>query len=169
MMRFARHLFIISIVTLVSCSTPGGPYPSLAPRAGEALDPRVPVIRPLNDRPVTPALAARLAQLVGQANRGQSDFAPLAARAEQLAGGGVRRQSDGWVEAQQALSAAIAARGPTARALGDVDAIGADMLEKQGGLAPSDLAAIQRAQAEVGAIDEGQADRIKAVQRRLGL
>jgi hypothetical protein len=50
-----------------------------------------------------------------------------------------------------------------------VDAIGADMLEKQGGLSPSDLAAIQRAQAEVGAIDEGQAERIKAVQRRLGI
>ena len=159
----------ILIAAVGACSTPGGPYPSLAPRAGEALDPRVPVERPINDRPVTPALAARLAELVGQANRGQSDFAPLAARAEQLASSAGGPQSDGWVAAQETLSAAIAARGPTARALGDVDAIGADMLEKQGGLSPSDLAAIQRAQAEVGAIDEGQAERIKAVQRRLGI
>ncbi len=162
--------FILTIVAaLGACSTPGGPYPSLAPRAGEALDPRVPVERPINDRPVTPALAARLAELVGQAERGQSDFAPLAAKAEQLANGAGGPQSDGWVEAQQALSAAVAARGPTARALGDIDAIGANLLEKQGGLAPNDLAAIQRAQAEAGAIDQRQADRIKAVQNRLGI
>jgi hypothetical protein len=86
-----------------------------------------------------------------------------------LAGSAGGPQSDGWVAAQEALSAAIAARGPTARALGDVDAIGGDLLEQQRGLAPNDLAAMQRAQAEVGALDERQSDRIKAVQNRLGI
>jgi hypothetical protein len=168
-MRFPRHLFLFAVALLAACSTPGGPYPSLAPRAGEAVDPRLAVERPINDRPVTPALAARLAELLNDAERGQAAFAPLAARAEQLAGSAGGPQSDGWVAAQEALSAAIAARGPTARALGDVDAIGGDLLEQQRGLAPNDLAAIQRAQAEVGALDERQSDRIKAVQNRLGI
>ena len=43
------------------------------------------------------------------------------------------------------------------------------MLQSQGGIAPNDLAAIKRAGAEVGAIDQRQADRIKAIQRRLGI
>jgi hypothetical protein len=63
----------------------------------------------------------------------------------------------------------LAARDPTARALGDIDALGATMLQTQGGLAPNDLAAIQSAGAEVAALDQRQADRIKALQERLGL
>ena len=60
------------------------------------------------------------------------------------------------------------ARGPTRLALGDIDALGADALQTQGGIAPNDLAAIKSAGAEVGAIDQRQADRIKAIQARLG-
>jgi hypothetical protein len=41
-------------------------------------------------------------------------------------------------------------------------------LQTQGGLAPSDLAAIQAAASEIGAIDRAQAGRIDAIQRRLG-
>jgi len=62
-----RRLALLSLVALSACSAPGGPYPSLHPRAGEAIDPRVPVVRPINDRPVTPSLAAHLASLVEQA------------------------------------------------------------------------------------------------------
>src|SRR5690242_715793 len=51
------------IVALTGCTAPGGPYPSLQPRAAEAIDPRVPVERPMNDRPVTAALAGRLSAL----------------------------------------------------------------------------------------------------------
>ena len=47
-----RRLALLSLVALSACSAPGGPYPSLHPRAGEAIDPRVPVVRPINDRPV---------------------------------------------------------------------------------------------------------------------
>ncbi|MES2120565.1 MAG: hypothetical protein V4513_08325 [Pseudomonadota bacterium] len=168
-MRRALPLILTGMSALGACSTPGGPYPTLAPRAAEQVDPRVPVVRPINDRPVTAALAARLAELVAQAERGQSDFAPLADQAEKLAASAGAPQSDSWATAQEMLSAAVAARGPTARALGDIDAISADMLETQRGIAPNDFAAIQRAQAEVGGIDQRQSDRIKAVQRRLGI
>jgi hypothetical protein len=156
-------------LALAACSSPGGPYPSLQPRAAEASDPRVPVERPMNGRPVTPALAARLAELVDQARAGDSAFDPVAAEAERLTGAAGAPESDSWVAAQQALSAAIEARRATATALGDIDALGASALQTQGGIAPNDLAAIQRAAAEVGALDQRQADRISAMQRRLGL
>jgi hypothetical protein len=162
--------FLLSIIGLVAgCSTPGGPYPSLQPRAAEAIDPRVPVERPINDRPVTPALSAELAQLVGEARDGDGAFQPAASRAEQLASAAGAPQSEGWIVAQQALSAAIAARQPTVSAQADIDALGARALQTQGGIAPNDLKAIQAAAAEVAALDQRQADRIKAVQQRLGL
>jgi hypothetical protein len=73
------------------------------------------------------------------------------------------------VAAQEALSAAVAAAGPTRIALGDIDGLGAAALQRQGGIAPNDLAAIKSAQAEVAALDERQSERIRAIQRRLGL
>ena len=163
-----RSAALLIILLLGACAAPGGPYPSLQPRAAERIDPRVPVERPVNDRPVTPALAARLAELIGQAHGGEAAFEPAAAEAERLAANAGAPQSEGWTVAQQALSAAIEARGPTASALGDVDALGANALQTQGGIAPNDLAAIQSASAEIGALDERQTARIKALQERLG-
>ena len=168
-MRNAVSLAVLMSVGLIACAPSGGPFPSLQPRAGEDVDPRVPVIRPMNDRPVTPALASRLAELVSEARSGDAAFTPLAAEAERLAAAAGAPQSESWVAAQQALSAAVEARGPTARAVGDIDALGANLLQTQQGLAPADLAAIQSAGAEAGAIDQRQADRIKAVQARLGV
>ena len=162
-------LSIAAISSLGACSTPGGPYPSLQPRAGEAVDPRVPVVRPMNERPVTPALASQLAALVAQAREGDAAFGPAADEAERLAGAAGPASSESWIAAQEALTAAIAARGPTTIALGDIDALGGTKLQEQAGLAPSDLAAIKSAGAEVGAIDQRQAARIKVIQDRLGM
>ena len=158
----------LTILLLGACAAPGGPYPSLQPRAAEAIDPRVPVDRPINDRPVTPALAARLAELLAQAHSGDATFEPAAAEAERLAASAGAAQSESWTVAEQALSAAIDARGATASALGDVDAIAATALQTQGGIAPNDLSAIQNAAAEIAALDQRQASRIKALQQRLG-
>lgn len=156
------------IAALAACTSPGGPPPSLQPRAAEAIDPRVPIVRPVNDRPVDPALASRLAELIRQARAGDAAFRAAIEHAERLAASAGAPRSEGWVAAQQALSAADAAREPTGRALGDIDALGAERLQTQGGLAPNDLAAIRSAGAEVGAIDQRQAERIDAIQRRLG-
>jgi hypothetical protein len=54
------------------------------------------------------------------------------------------------------------------RALAEIDALGAGRLQAQGGLAPADLAAVQSAAAAAGAIDRRQAERIAAMQRRVG-
>ena len=123
----------------------------------------------MNDRPVTPAVASHLAQLVGEARNGDAAFSSQAAEAERLAAVAGAPHSEGWVAAQEALSAAIAAAGPTRIAMADIDALGAHALQTNGGMSPNDLAAIKTAGAEVGAIDQRQADRIKAIQRRLGL
>lgn len=159
----------LAFLALGACTTPGGPYPSLQPRVGEAVDPRLPVERPMNDRPVTTALASQLAQLVAQARDGDAAFHSSATEAERLAAAAGAPQTEGWVAAQEALSAAIAAAGPTRIALSDIDAIGANALQTHGGISPNDLAAIKSAGADVGAIDQRQADQISAIQRRLGI
>ena len=162
------HVAVLSALSLGACSSPGGPFPSLQPRAVEAVDPRLPVEAPVNSRPVDPGLASRLAALVAQAQSGDAAFAPLASRAEALAAGIAGPNGEAWVSAQEALSAAVAARAPTARALGEADALAAEALARQGGIAPSDFAAIRDAAAEIAAIDARQAGRVDAIQRRLG-
>jgi hypothetical protein len=163
-----RPLFLTMLV-LAGCSSTGGPYPSLQPRAAEAIDPRVAVVRPMNDRPVRPTLATQLAALVEQARGGDAAFGPAASEAERLASAAGTPQSESWIVAQEALSAAIAARKPTVVALSDIDALGATALQTQGGIAPNDLKAIQNASAEVSTMARGQTDRLDALQKRLGL
>jgi len=163
-----RSLPFVALLAVTACTSAGGPYPSLQPRPAEAIDPRVQPIRPINDRPVTPALAAQLGALVAQARAGEATFGPAVVQAEQLAASAGAPQSEGWIAAQEALSAAIAARKPTALAQADIDALAASALQTKGGIAPNDLEAIQDAAAQVAAIARGQTDRIDAVKRRLG-
>ena len=164
-----RRTALIPMMVLTACAAPGGPYPSLQPRAAEAIDPRTPVVRPMNDRPVTAGLMARLSALVDQARNRTSAFDSAASAAERLAAGAGAPQSESWIAAQEALTAAIAARQATAQALGDIDEIAATSLQNQRGIAPNDLAAIQGAAGEVAVLDSRQAARIDAIQNRLGL
>jgi len=163
-----RVAILSPILVLAACSAPGGPYPSLQPRAAETIDPRLPVERPINDKPISGELAGRLSTLVEQARNGSAAFDSAAAAAERLAGNAGGRTSESWIAAQQALTAAIAARSPVTRAAGDIDAIAATALQTRGGIAPKDFAAIQRAAEEVGGLNDRQAARIAALQRRLG-
>jgi len=164
-----RNAVCLTILALGACSAPGGPYPSLRPRAAETIDPRLPVSRPMNDRPVSAALASRLAALVDQARSGNAAFESAVAEAERLSVSAGPPQSEGWIAAEEALTAAIAARRPTATALADIDELAGNALETQRGIAPNDLAAIQTAAAEAGALDERQAARVAAIQKSLGL
>jgi hypothetical protein len=152
-----------------ACSAPGGPYPSLQPRAAETIDPRVPIERPINDRPASPALAAQLGALIDQARAGTGAFDEAADQAEAAAANAGEPHGEGWIAAQEALSGAVAADEPAAKALADVDGLAARALQAQGGIAPNDLAAIQSAAATISSIARRQAARIDAIQRRLGL
>jgi hypothetical protein len=164
-----RNAVCLMLLALSACAAPGGPYPSLQPRAAEAIDPRVPVERPMNNRPVSGSLAANLSALIDQAQSGNTAFDSAAADAERLAASAGAPQSEGWVAAQEALTAAIGARRQTATALGDIDALAAKALQTQRGIAPNDLAAIKNAQSVVGALDRRQAERVDAIQKRLGI
>jgi len=164
-----RKALLLTILALSACAAPGGPYPSLQPRAAEAIDPRVPVERPMNNRPVTSRLATNLAALVDQAQSGNAGFESAIADAERLAVSAGAPRSEGWIAAEQALTGAIAARRQTATALGDIDALAASALQTQGGISPYDLAAIQNAQSLVGTLDRRQAERVDAIQKRLGI
>ena len=132
------------------------------------IDPRVPVVATTVPRPVDPTLTSRLAALISKARQSEGAFVVAAGEAQRLAGAAGPPQSEAWIAAQQALSAAVAARAPTAQALGDIDAVADARVAKNGGIAPADLAAIEAAAAEVGAIDRNQAQVIEQLQARIG-
>lgn len=167
MTRFASF-FALLFALATGCASPSGDVPSLQPRSAETIDPRLPVGQPVNDRPVDPALVARLDALVSQARAGEAEFEAAIEAARLAATSAGDPQSEGWIVAQEALSGAIKAREAVANAMGEVDGIGAELLIAQGGLAPSDLAALQRAAEIVGAIDKRQADAVASVQAQLG-
>jgi hypothetical protein len=164
-----RVSLVISAAALSGCAAPPASVPSLAPRAAEAVDPRVPIPAEVIVGPADANLSAHLAALVDQAQAGDSAFEGAAAEAERLGQAAGTSQSESWVVAQQALSVAQSARAPTTRALGDIDALAANALERQGGLPPGNLAAIRTAASTVSAIDNRQSARIEAIESRLGL
>lgn len=165
-----RHpaLALLFSALVAGCSASSGTIPSLAPRAAEQIDPRVPVERPLNDRPVAPGLAVRLGVLVAQARSGETGFEAAIAAARRAADAAGARESESWIVAQEALSAAVKAREPAAMAISEIDSIGAELLVAQGGLAPADLAAIESAAEVAGTINRRQAEAVAAIQARLG-
>ena len=163
-----RSIVLTGLALLSACSTPAVNAPSLAPRAAEAIDPRLPIPDIVSAGPASPDLVARLNALVGQARAGDASFQAAAAEAERLAAGAGDPQSESWVVAQQALSAAVAARAPVTQAMGDIDAIGSTELASKGSVAPADQAALAAAAATVGEIDRRQAAVIDRLQRRLG-
>ena len=167
-MRSCLLMLSASAMLLAGCSKVDGPYPSLQPRAAETVDPRLPVAPLSAPAAASAALIAQLDTLLSQARTGDAAFRPAVARAEQLARSAGGPQSESWILAQQALSAAMAARGPTMRALGDVDELAARQIELRATIAPADLLSVQQAAAAISAIASDQQARIEAVARRLG-
>lgn len=163
----SRAFPLLALLALAACAAPTG-VPSLAPRTAEGIDPRVPVVNAVPMTPADPALVARLAELVASARSGDTAFRAVIGEAQRLAAAAGPSESESWIAAQQALSVAVAARAPTTRALGDIDAITAARLARDSGIASGDYAAIQAALAEVAAIEQRQAASIDALQRRLG-
>ena len=164
MVRFATLLSLL----IAACATPRAGESSLAPRAGEALDPRVPIPGDIVAGPADPALAASIARLMAEVRAGDAAFAAAAVDAQRLAAAAGPPQSESWIEAQQALSALVAARAPVAKATADLDGLAAARLAASGGMLPGDLAAIEAATTEAGAIGEREASTIDRLQAQLG-
>lgn len=163
-----RSIAFLPLAVISGCSAPMVSAPSLAPRAAEAIDPRLPIpdVRPTG--PASAALVTRLGTLIAQARSGDVAFQSAAGEADRLASSAGGPQSESWVVAQQALSAAVQARAPVTQALGDIDEIGSTQLASRGSVAPADQAALASAAATVGDIDRRQAAAIERIQRRLG-
>ena len=152
---------------LSACTTTPTSEPSLAPRAAEAIDPRVPIPNEIVAGPADPALAARIAELMAEIRAGDAAFQATSEPAERLAAAAGPAQSESWIEAQQALSALVAARAPVTRAMADLDALAATRVVVGGGVLPGDLAAIQAATSEAGAISQRHAELIDRLEARL--
>ena len=126
----ARHLClaapIILIVPLNACSD-GGHYRVLLPRASEIghASPSKTPAQTVPPRPADVALLAQLSSLEAQAQAGQAAFVQQRAKmaAKVLAARSAPMLSEAWVDAQQALSALEAARGPTLIARGALDSL----------------------------------------------
>ena len=150
------------------CASPAIAPPSLAPRATEAIDPRLPVERALVVRPVTAGLTARLAGLLAEARAGEAAFRSALGPAQRAAAAAGPARSESWIAAQQALSALDASLARTTRALSDIDALAGADIEARSGIGADDLAAIQQAAAEAGALDAAQRREIAALNARIG-
>ena len=162
-----RALPILAVSLLAGCSSTPVAAPSLAPRPAESIDPRVPVPELAIPTSPTGGLVQQLERLVAQAQSGDAAFRPLADRARELAASAGPKESESWVVAQQALSAAVAARAPVASAVGDIDALGAQRIQKLGGIGLADLNAIDAAAAKVAEIDSREAAALDGIQRLL--
>ena len=162
-MRSMLLLFTMSIVAGCSNLSPSA-EPSLAPRAAEAIDPRLPVRDTAPAGSVDPTLAARLETLLSAAHSGAPAFEARAAEANRLAAGAGPMASESWVAAEQALSQLVEQYGVTTGAAADIDKLAADRLDGQHWIVPADREAIAAAAAEIEAISASQAaaiDRLK--------
>ena len=162
-----RHPVLAALVLMTAaCAAPRG-YPSLQPRAAEAIDPRVPIVAAPSPGTVDPRMASALAAAVADARSGVAEFERLAAAADALSLRAGPPQSEGWIAAQQALSALVAAHGVVTRAAADIDALAADRIDQTRWLVPATRAAIEAAAAEVGAINAAQTATIERIAARL--
>jgi hypothetical protein len=162
-----RPFLLPAFVAIAGCAHSPVNAPSLSPRPAEAIDPRIPVPEPVLSATPNAALVEQLNGLVAQTEAGDSQFQPAASAAERAAAAAGASQSESWIAAQQALSVAVAARAPVTRAAADVDALGAQRIQKLGGIAAADLKAIDAASARIRAIDDREAATIKSLQDRL--
>ena len=161
-------VLLFATASIAACSTPSnGPEPSLAPRAAEAIDPRLPVPGDLPPVTVDPMLASALQQAIDEVKAGVGSFDTRQAVAERLAASAGQMASESWVAAQQALSLLIEQYGVTTRVAGNIDGLASARLEAQHWIRPSDQQAIASAAAEVATISDAQSAAIDRLKNQL--
>jgi len=155
------------LLLVPACSASSTNEPSLAPRAAEAIDPRVPIADHADTSPVDRALAAQLSELVNSVRAGVPAFESREAEAARLAAAAGPVASESWIAAQQALSQLVEQHGVTTKASGDIDALAASRLDSQHWIRPADQQAIAAAAAEVTAIGNSQGAAIDRLTQKL--
>lgn len=140
-----------------------GPFPSLAPRPAEREDWSEEPVRTAPAIADDPALRARVAELLAEARAGARAFDADFGAAERAAAHAGPEGSDGWIEAQQAISRLDAARGQTGEALAELHQL---RLARAGQpTSAADLAALDAASQEAEAIAARQQQRIDRLSR----
>lgn len=163
-----RLAILLALAFAASCSAPSAaPEPSLAPRAAEAIDPRVPILNEVPPGSADASLASQLAGFVNDARAGIPSFNATQAEAERLAADAGPMASESWVAAQQALSRLIEQYGVTTRAAANIDDLGSGRLQSQHWIVPADQQALAAAAAAVSAISDAQAAAIDRLKQQL--
>lgn len=154
-MRIAALLLALP---LAACATSDVATPELAELPAESIDPRLPVTDPdAAPVPVDPPLAARLAELVAEAQAGARAFDILATGSVPEIEAAGEPGSESWTRATELLSRLDAARAPVASAMADADALATGAIAEEGWVNPSDRDAIAAAAAEIAALDAREA------------
>jgi hypothetical protein len=162
-----NSIALTSLLLVAGCTSPMMREPSLAPRAAESIDPRLPIPDAVPTGPIDAALAARLNALVETVRGAAPQFNAQDSDATRLAAAAGPMASESWIAAQQALSRLVEQHGVTTRAAGDIDALAASRLEGQHWIRPADREAIEAAAAEVASINIPQAEAIRRLASQL--
>ena len=158
---------LLALPLAAACSTTTSPEPSLAPRAAEAIDPRLSIPDEEPSGTVDPALAGRLSALVATVRSAVPAFEARESEASRLAAAAGPVASESWIAAEQALSRLVEQHGVTTQAAADIDAVAASRLEGQRWIARAEREAIAAAAAEVGSISARQAEAIDRLKDHL--
>ena len=164
-MKVALLLVLTAAFGLGACASTAPRTDRLAPRAAESIDPRTPIPSVEPGGPADPALVARLEAIKAPALASLGQFDQLAMMARSAAAGAGPRQSESWITAQVAVSALVAAGAPVTKALGEIDALGADKISA---LAAPDRKAIESAAGDLTVVEQSQAGTIAELNARLG-
>jgi hypothetical protein len=156
---------LLPLVLAAGCAAPG-PYPSLEPRPAEKAYADDADERQPTPQPDDPALAAEIGGLADSAQAGAAEFDSAVPAAESATAAAGPAGSDSWVEAQQAVSRLEAARTRTTAALADLDRLAVERAAA-GTLGPGDGRRLAAATAELKALADGQAERLRRLQGRL--
>lgn len=142
-----------------------GPYPSLAPRPEESNFSTAEPVRPEPSVADDAQLRSRVGALVAQSLEGLSAFDTAYPAAERAVAAAGAAGTEGWSEAQQALSRLEAARSRTTTARAELDRIA---LERAGmPTSAADLQFVERALAESDRIISNQRYRLEQLRSRL--
>jgi hypothetical protein len=150
-------LLAAGFALLTGCAARGD-FPSLAPRPIER---ELAVEQPAPKAPepaADPALAARIAELLGQARAGSAAFETALAAARGAAAGAGAAGSDGWIAAQAAVSRVEAARTEVVTALAELDRIGIERARQP--TSAADRAMVTAALNDVQAIADRQHEQL---------
>ena len=165
MIRSFRPFLSSSAPLLLAACAPQGDFPSLAPRAIETA-PDEPAEQPSPPpAPADPVLAARVEELLAEAEAGQRDFAGAAPAAETAVARAGASGSESWVAAQQAVSRLQAARGGTVEALAALDRLAVERANQPTN--PNDFQSVQSAIERASALAQTQSAVISRLQARL--